>query len=99
MLPEKVKGDVKKYCRENPFATVQDISRFLRNDIATEVDERVASALRTRKFQDLPGYKGGSRIHALQEGKPEPAGQSVQAALQPGIDVTQLLQKVCSALE
>ena len=100
MLPEKVKVEIKKWCREHPMARVSEIIRYLRTDIATEVDERVASALRARKFQDLPGYRSSSKVHALQAGaEPEaPQGGAPQPESQQS-DMAQMMSKVCATLE
>ena len=94
MLPAGVRSELRKWCRDRPTCTVNDVTRYLRSDLAQGVDERVAQALRTRRFQDLPGFKG--KINSLQV---EPPPQPHEAERPARDDTNQLLQRVCATLE
>ena len=70
VLPSSTRTDVRKYLKDHPFKTHKDVIAHLQLDINHEIDEKVAEALRTRRFGDLPGYDPKS-VQALQHQKPE----------------------------
>ena len=100
-MPAATKLELRKVQREHPLCTVRDMIKYLKSDIAQAVDEKVAEALRQRRFQDLPGFR--KHVHSLQEPgaappsstNPEPS----QASSSSNDETKALLQRVCAALE
>ena len=98
MVPAPTRIEIRKHQKEHPDCTVRDSTRYLRSVIAQATDEKVAEALRLKRFQDLAGFK--KSVHSLQTGAPfgsGPASQSVQEGRMD--ETTALLQRVCAALE
>ena len=102
VLPPSPRDDVRKYLKGHPFKTHTDVIAHLHLDTDHAIDEKVAEALRTRRFGDLPGYSS-TRVRALMQQQPaEPSPSSAASAKpenSPNGEVLRAPQRVCATPE